>query len=241
MDYKALAIWALGRSTGASAKCIARHMMGLETDGSYPSDGGDFGRCERLLDAVPEFRARLPEMAAVNSRWAALIPRWDEIWASDDKCRLIQSIVRQPENADKGHIRLGDGVSIQFGRPTRPPPPPEKRAGCAREETMMPKFRKKPVEIEAVQLPQECFTGAPVAAASAMDRFEETAEIFSGGKWRNWKWRGGQKPGLVIPTLEGDHLAEPGDWIIKGVKGEFYPCKPDIFAVTYEPAPSGDE
>ena len=41
--------------------------------------------------------------------------------------------------------------------------------------------------------------------------------------------------GLVIPTLEGDHLAEPGDWIIKGVKGEFYPCKPDIFAATYDP------
>lgn len=44
--------------------------------------------------------------------------------------------------------------------------------------------------------------------------------------------------GIVIHTLEGDHLARWGDWIIKGVKGEFYPCKPDIFAATYEPAPS---
>lgn len=42
--------------------------------------------------------------------------------------------------------------------------------------------------------------------------------------------------GLVIPTLEGDHHASVGDWIIRGVKGEFYPCKPDIFAATYEPA-----
>lgn len=41
---------------------------------------------------------------------------------------------------------------------------------------------------------------------------------------------------MVIPTLEGDHLANVGDWIIKGVKGEFYPCKPDIFAATYDPA-----
>ena len=98
----------------------------------------------------------------------------------------------------------------------------------------MPKFRKKPVAIEAVQLPQECFDGAPVAQASAMIRFEATAKAFSGDKWLEWKWRGGEKPGLVIPTLEGDHLAEPGDWIIKGVKGEFYPCKPDIFAATYE-------
>jgi hypothetical protein len=39
---------------------------------------------------------------------------------------------------------------------------------------------------------------------------------------------------LVIGTLEGDHQAIPGDWIIKGVAGEFYPCKPDIFAKTYE-------
>jgi hypothetical protein len=41
---------------------------------------------------------------------------------------------------------------------------------------------------------------------------------------------------MVIPTLEGDHIASHGDWIIKGVKGEFYPCKPDIFAELYEPA-----
>ena len=41
---------------------------------------------------------------------------------------------------------------------------------------------------------------------------------------------------IVIPTLEGQHIASPGDWIIRGVKGEYYPCKPDIFAATYEPA-----
>ena len=41
---------------------------------------------------------------------------------------------------------------------------------------------------------------------------------------------------LVIPTLEGNMCAGPGDWIIRGVKGEVYPCKPDIFEATYEPA-----
>ena len=41
---------------------------------------------------------------------------------------------------------------------------------------------------------------------------------------------------LIISTLEGLHWADPGDWIIRGVQGEFYPCKPDIFAATYEPA-----
>lgn len=40
----------------------------------------------------------------------------------------------------------------------------------------------------------------------------------------------------VIKTLEGDMRADLGDWIIKGVKGELYPCKPDIFAATYDPA-----
>lgn len=40
---------------------------------------------------------------------------------------------------------------------------------------------------------------------------------------------------VLIDTLEGRMRADKGDWIIKGVKGEFYPCKPDIFAATYEP------
>ena len=50
---------------------------------------------------------------------------------------------------------------------------------------------------------------------------------------------------LSISTLEGAHWVSPGDWIIKGVKGEIYACKPDIFAATYEPAetalPAPDE
>lgn len=44
-----------------------------------------------------------------------------------------------------------------------------------------------------------------------------------------------KNPHLQIHTLEGIHTASPGDWIIQGVKGEFYPCKPDIFEQTYEP------
>jgi len=43
-----------------------------------------------------------------------------------------------------------------------------------------------------------------------------------------------EEMGLLIPTLEGLHLARQGDWVIKGVKGELYPCKPDIFEMTYE-------
>ena len=116
MNHKAIAIWALGRSTGLSATCIARHMMGLKTDGSYPHDGGDFGRCEALLESVPEFRERLTEMADVNQYWSALIPRWDEIRECKDKYKLIQSIVRPAEDKDPSVLRLGSGASIRFGR-----------------------------------------------------------------------------------------------------------------------------
>jgi hypothetical protein len=54
------------------------------------------------------------------------------------------------------------------------------------------------------------------------------------------KWCGGRADdeGCIISTLEGDHLARPGDWVIRGVQGEFYPCKTAIFEATYEPAPA---
>ena len=75
------------------------------------------------------------------------------------------------------------------------------------------KYRKKPVVIDAVQ-----YTGA---------NFNDIEEFVGGDA----EFREGQ---LVVATLEGPLRASPGDWIIKGVKGEFYPCKPNIFALTYE-------
>jgi len=79
------------------------------------------------------------------------------------------------------------------------------------------KYRKKPVVIEAVQ-----WNG------------ENVSEVLDFMNWRNASHD--ERAGLVIHTLEGNHQATPGDFIIKGVKGEFYPCKPDIFAATYDPA-----
>ncbi len=78
------------------------------------------------------------------------------------------------------------------------------------------KFRKKPVVIEAVR-----WTGTNLPEVKA---FCPTVRIDS--------HRGQSSLHLTIPTLEGDHLADLDDWIIRGVKGEFYP---DIFAMTYEP------
>jgi len=98
----------------------------------------------------------------------------------------------------------------------------------------MAKFRKKPVEIEAMRLHAETSESDfldPNTRAHA-----EIAGWMMGSGFRDFKVHGDRRPfGLLIHTLEGDMLADPGDWIIRGVQGEFYPCKPDIFEATYEP------
>lgn len=77
------------------------------------------------------------------------------------------------------------------------------------------KFRKKPVEIEAIQ-----YYGMiqDVVDFIGIENTEMNKEMTK----------------LYIKTLEGDMLVSHGDYVIKGVKGEFYPCKPDIFELTYE-------
>jgi hypothetical protein len=88
------------------------------------------------------------------------------------------------------------------------------------------KFRKKPVVIEAVQ-----FDGSKKS-------FDEIWDWMGGDVGPNCGYTGPSEDdpqGFKILTLEGRVNATLGDWIIKGIKGEFYPCKPDIFAATYEP------
>ncbi len=87
----------------------------------------------------------------------------------------------------------------------------------------MPLFRKKPVVIEAIR--------NNAGAADAVVTF------LGGEERRNIHWSRNDRTGIVrIHTLEGVMTADLGDWIIRGVKGELYPCKPDIFDATYEPA-----
>lgn len=98
----------------------------------------------------------------------------------------------------------------------------------------MAKFRKKPVVIEAVQLRwttwnEMCNFLGPILGTHnpALDiPFSEVSDSC-----------GEVGPNFIavnIPTIEGKMRAVHGDWIIKGIKGEFYPCKPDIFAASYE-------
>lgn len=91
------------------------------------------------------------------------------------------------------------------------------------------KFRKKPVEIEAMK-----WDGTAEGATLVIDWVlggGGTARYYAPGEWDQGETDGAY---LVIDTLEGRMLADPHCWIIRGVAGEFYPCKPDIFAETYE-------
>jgi hypothetical protein len=83
----------------------------------------------------------------------------------------------------------------------------------------MTQYRKKPVVIEAWQV-QSDMGACPKWFTDELGK----SVVGSGGM-----------PVYFIKTLEGEMRAVPGDWIIRGVKGELYPCKPDIFAATYEP------
>lgn len=86
----------------------------------------------------------------------------------------------------------------------------------------MTRFRKKPIVIEAEQFTPD-WAGAAWPEVIVSPVLERTGANPSGVY--------GQ-----IQTLEGTMTCIPGDWIIRGVKGEVYPCKPDIFEATYEPA-----
>ncbi len=92
----------------------------------------------------------------------------------------------------------------------------------------MAKFTKLPVTIDAIQLTAENLSSGEIASFMGPD-FSKTSGVTSPGPVV-----------MFIETLEGTHRADEGDWIIKGIKGEFYPCKPDIFEATYRSAAALD-
>jgi hypothetical protein len=85
----------------------------------------------------------------------------------------------------------------------------------------MPKFRKKPVEVEARQ-----FTGSKDSAEALAAWMTENGGTFhaTGTIYRR----------MVVSTLESGRTADPGDWIVQGPRGEFYPVKADLFSADYE-------
>lgn len=123
--------------------------------------------------------------------------------------RREQELLQQQEALMRNYVTvLTQRINgfMQLTPEKAPEKAPEK--GAAR-------YRKKPVEIEAVQ-----WTG------------ENLDEVLGFMSWRNASHD--ERSGLAIHTLEGNHSASPGDFIIKGIAGEFYPCKPEIFTRTYD-------
>lgn len=104
----------------------------------------------------------------------------------------------------------------------------------------MSKFRKKPVVIEAEQLVGGCYE--TMVKHIGEEPGEKYGYVFGTMHPFSGPVSGLQSASMVngfemwIKTLEGIMTASYGDWVIKGVNGEFYPCKPDIFEKTYEPA-----
>lgn len=117
--------WAAGDNTGTSSKAILATMMGKppKTRFCYPHDSSDFGRCVGLLDAVPEFRARMGEMRAIAPEWAALVDHWQELEAmyrsKDSWGRLyerMKAILDPIEKENPNYVKIGKNGGLYFGR-----------------------------------------------------------------------------------------------------------------------------
>jgi len=108
------------------------------------------------------------------------------------------------------------------------PSNPEPAAAEKENDMTTTRFRKKPVEIDAVQ-----WDGTAEAATPIIDwalRNDVTINYYCPDECKQ------DAHVLLVSTLEGAMTAQPGDWIVRGIQGEFYPVKPDIFDATYEHA-----
>jgi len=99
--------------------------------------------------------------------------------------------------------------------------------------SLMARYRKRPVEVEAVQWDGTAEGATPII--NWILDSDATATYRCSNPVRCAQNDGDTPHSISIRTLEGEMRANVGDWIIRGVKGEFYPCKPDIFRQTHEP------
>ncbi len=112
--------WFLSGDTGRSSIAIVSQMTGIQQSGrgsDYPRDAGDFGRCHRLLEAVPEFRARIEEMAQRSPQWAELVKRWDtlaQLYLTDRSAMYVKMRKILDAVPNENIVDLGNGVAIEF-------------------------------------------------------------------------------------------------------------------------------
>lgn len=102
----------------------------------------------------------------------------------------------------------------------------------------MPKYRKRSIEVEAFRLGHqpfpEWFSDALCASACPDASVSVGGDVVRSIAWEPGPPKATKVTIVTISTLEGDMVAHHGDWIIRGVSGELYPCKNDIFKATYE-------
>lgn len=176
-------------------------------------------RLQAAAQAAPQPAQAVPD--AVKTLIASM--RSDPDYAWSWHCNVAMSFVDAGGDhytANQGaarFMRLFAGVDPAHSLPAAPQPEAQATTNS---------YRKKPVVIEAIQ-----WDGTESGVQLIKAHFPAIETLAKGGylkEDRVTRWR--------IGTLEGGHDVSSGDWIIKGIKGEFYPCKPDIFAATYEPA-----
>lgn len=110
--------WFLTGDVGTSSEAIVAQMTGIQTSragvGDHPHDGGDFERCHQLLEAVPEFRPRIKEMADRSPEWAALVEHWEELTskcqAGERLSQRIKEVLATVKN--KRGVDLGNGATL---------------------------------------------------------------------------------------------------------------------------------
>ena len=170
-----------------------------------------------VLAALAERDRARATAVALEQELAEVTRERDEALAELARLRGNVGVLAEVTGGLSADREVTGSFGAQFG-----PPRQEPHASTPRPiRSPVMKFRKKPVVVEAMQ-----FT--PETAQAVAD-------------WCGHRAYGGatkEGPYIPIRTPEGEMLALPGDWVIKGVHGEFYPRKPDIFEATYEPVPS---
>ncbi|WP_408592071.1 DUF2312 domain-containing protein [Paracoccus marcusii] len=107
IEPAAVTEWRQSGTTGASASALVAQITTGSSNGDYPSDAGDFERCERAMDMIPGLRANLSQMVSVNAYWAALVAEWGNITVAPDRSAAIKAIIGPIEKADPSCARIG--------------------------------------------------------------------------------------------------------------------------------------
>ena len=129
IDHKALSAWFMGDDTGSSSKSLAREYAGEGPEATwgigYPSDPADLGRCLRLIERIPGVRAAVDTLAVKSRYWKVLAPEWDRLaalYASETDAgrpktyAAMRKLLDAAVDADPRAVRLGNGITMSFGR-----------------------------------------------------------------------------------------------------------------------------